>query len=123
MQRKIKFRAWDKKRGVMIGSDYKNNYNTNNNEEWYSDNDCICLEAIEEAAKNENLELMQFTGLKDRNEKDIYEGDILEQKTPFFHKVFQVKWSNKKCGFTIKPKYLDEISVIGNIFENPELLK
>lgn len=90
------------------------------------------------------FELMQYTGLKDKNGKEIYEGDILvtENFDPEFDKWNErengftvVEWSEERDGWTgsnwswdkdIKRESIYDISfckVIGNIWENPELLK
>ena len=73
---------------------------------------------------------MQFTGLKDKNGKEIYEGDYLQHAdgevsvVEWLDGCFVVRhfWNKKKsdCDF-IAAKNLFEI--IGNIYENPELLK
>ena len=77
--------------------------------------------------------LMQFTGLKDKNGKEIYEGDIVKNKS----ELYKVKFAcgafgviNIENDMDASPfcsggkweKWLKEIEVIGNIYENPELL-
>ena len=78
--------------------------------------------------------LMQYTGLKDKNGKEIYEGDILRHINPkqFKNSVYEVVFLNG--GFAIKgDDYIEDLNeflkssssaeVIGNIYENPELLE
>lgn len=74
------------------------------------------------------VKLMQFTGLLDKNGKEIYEGDILKSN---FGRVGPVVWYRR--GFFIQAESLpngvtdflvwEQSEVIGNIYENPELLK
>lgn len=71
-------------------------------------------------------ELMQYTGLHDKNGKEIYEGDILKITYKLSGKtiISSVRWANAK----FKPTRLSEhnqyeIEIIGNIYQNPELLK
>lgn len=66
--------------------------------------------------------VMQYTGLKDKNGKEIYAGDILNGRilgTPF-----QVQWyaSQFRSGFGLPTSY-KELEIIGNIYENPELVE
>jgi len=82
---------------------------------------------------SEHTELMQWTGFKDMPGIDIYEGDIFyhrifDQKIPLY---FVVIWENG--GFRIKDTKYDlytflremgsDTKVVGNIYENPELLE
>lgn len=81
--------------------------------------------------EDEDLILMQYTGLKDKNGIEIYEGDILNYGTYGNYKVVYNKSSFKiqKVYFLngnlhlLEDCYLDEIEVIGNIYENSELLE
>lgn len=81
-----------------------------------------------------DYELMQFTGLLDRHGKEIYEGDLLktrERDAIHRHLVYEVVWVG--VGFQLKPNdrgYESQVvtsgvdlEIIGNIWENPELLK
>lgn len=93
-----------------------------------------------------NAILMQFTGLKDKNGKEIYEGDILQVYHPnranypyplnwwveyevkrWLHQAqFVLKWRQDKKDNSPSIETMsrvDESEVIGNIYENPELLK
>ena len=124
MSREIKFRAWDKinEKMVKISS--------------------LSLENKEIAVKEsgtyhlfrmKDLELMQYTGLKDKNSKEIYEKDIVscnkyKNIVVFFENgCFKVRYpkndtTNIICALdTFLEKYKCKIS--GNIYENFELLE
>ena len=128
---RYKFRAWDKELQKMVYADFwdRNWYGTPQNDE----NGCHTM-----YSKNTikyNCELMQFTGLKDKNGKECYEGDIIRYKYYNLGEILtgiaKVEWDNGAYFLTeinIKrnyPMYLADLSfeIIGNIHQNPELLK
>lgn len=67
----------------------------------------------------------QYTGLKDKNGVEIYEGDIV--KGNYLRGIGVVGWNDKFCKFDISHRMnitpSDEFEIIGNIYENPELLE
>lgn len=126
MNREIKFRAWDLDNNTMI---YYPKWSTLHRKSvlYFSEkNDTY----VDESDNNNNVVLMQFTGLQDTNNKDIYEGDILEDYTyddHIFHKVdfFEGTFSlenefNERAGWVCERN--QSCVVIGNIYQHPELL-
>ena len=115
--REIKFRAWDGK---------EMNYSYKDLGTWFLKND-------------DRISLMQYIGLKDKNNKKIYEGDIVKSyidnspiKTKRIDKVyFDVKQSGylpfidvvDYGDMTYMDKFYKNCEVIGDIYENPELLQ
>lgn len=125
MRREIKFRAWS--HGMKADTpSRKRAYG-----EWvfppqmmYDEKpgDCLVWKR-----QGQNIEVMQYTGLKDRNGKEIYEGDILDdsKESPLVVKYNQkcatFELVSDKSSYIFPEIYWLELHVIGNIYENPEL--
>lgn len=93
------------------------------------DNEDLKIWTLEDLTDGED-NLMQFTGLLDKTGKEIYEGDILEVKAFGRTYTHVVEWDEKDCCFCTTyydyqgPQMCnpDYSTVIGNKYENPELI-
>lgn len=113
MNREIKFRAWDKGNQQMI---YALPIGT--------------LPSGELLLRWDDKHLMEFTGLKDINKKDIYEGDIIKYVGNFKGDIFisPVEFTggcfSPVCEIGFMGDIIEnKVEIIGNIYENSELLK
>jgi uncharacterized phage protein (TIGR01671 family) len=124
MTREIKFRAWD----------IENKY-------WHDNIDKWRVAYLNGDSDSEPYVVMQYTGLKDKNGREIYEGDILGDSWGGYIQwcevccSFSFRFSDKKCAGCAGDVNWREVveesnqtsdsqpEVIGNIYENPELLK
>ncbi len=134
MKREIRFRAWHKIEnkmcnvrilnilggaflvGVKPGEDIQ-----------ISDKELVIAPPDGRFCPHEDIELMQYTGLKDKNGKEIYEGDILQTQSGL---IGAVSYHEERGGFIFQDGYNEmlyqrmiRVEIIGNIHENPELLK
>jgi hypothetical protein len=78
-----------------------------------------------------NRVVMQFTGLLDKNRKEIYEGDLLRGSAGSGDQIDEVMWSDREARWILHNAETSDgeahffaavCEVIGNIYENPELL-
>lgn len=120
----IKFRAWAG--GVMV---YFGLFDTASN--WQG---ITLIKPPQYSVSKDNKNIMQFTEHKDKNKKDIYDGDIVEYtyKSPKYTKtgIGEVYWDKGswmidmkddiEALFNFEPKRL---KILGNIYENKKLLK
>lgn len=67
--------------------------------------------------------ISQFSGLLDKNGKEIYEGDVIEFMRAGKKKRVVVEWDEYDAGFRYITQNPLDNEIIGNIYENPELLK
>ena len=110
--REIKFRAWDKDHKEMI-------------EDVDVGRNCLVGHSTKGGAPvymGKEFELMQYTGLKDKNGKEIYEGDFLKSGDCQYF----VEWGASGFLPFIDPHLnmgIVEYEIVGNIYENPELTK
>ena len=119
--RDIKFRVWDNERNVMFNSKSVDIDFFEGKIEITSDTiryDEVYTDEIKD------FELMQYVGCKDKNNKEIYEGDIVKTK----EHIGQIIYSKGMFFIDVKGDFYlpiynvsEFMEVIGNIYENPEL--
>jgi len=125
MKREIKFRAWDRVRKIIVNVVM---LSFEQDVLGFDDSDAI------EYGNTRDFELMQYTGLKDVNGVEIYEGDIMravpvrrQYPTAFSLKEHVGTLVIGSQRLTISGKTYDkelyDYEVIGNKFENPKLLE
>ena len=116
--REIKFRAWDR-----THKRWRFEYRIRHDGSLVN-----CQGKPIHGNRAKSYELMQYTGLKDKNDKEIYEGDILLNEV--FGDYWEIRW-NLKYGHWEAHQTKEDVNeelghlmgfeIIGNIYENPEL--
>ena len=135
MNREIKFRVWDVENKEMLEVQELDFEPT-----FYGGRIAIRPDQYNDYFDTEDMILMQYTGLKDKNGKEIYEGDIVKitnknsKVIPIKPLIAQIVWSEEylayilittsvKDAFENLGDYIDyDIEVIGNVWEDSDLL-
>lgn len=115
--REIKFKAWDKLDKEMF------------NVESINFQERRVYEDVVSYRNFNDIELMEYTGLKDKNNKEIYEGDIVT----LHNSKYKVIFLNEEARFVLRDDEFEyeipftnnnnkRMEIIGNIYENTELL-
>ncbi len=130
MSKEIKFRAWDKDRKEFLSA---GQILLAINPNKYPKSTDFYLDVYDEKYKNawrDRFEIQQFTGLFDKNAREIYEGDIV--KIDGYIELFVIKWvcDTARYGLQSNDELLyfefgigSRIEVVGNVYENSGLLK
>ena len=122
--REIKFRAWDQKKKRM---NYGDDVIVTGGEVGYKP--ARGEFGILEINNYIEDDWMQYTGLKDKNGKEIYEGDILLDELNSKYKVYwnegfaSFMLENLSKGDLLYSRIVPGVKIIGNIYENPELIE
>ena len=113
MSREIKFRAWDREQKKIFPVD------------------SLVFEKGNAIVNGKtDIDLMQYTGLKDKNGVEIYEGDVLSEPVSpvggkdegYRYRNRVIEWLGACSGYSLFAPYASS-EVMGNIYENPELME
>ena len=125
--REIKFRAWLKEKKEMIDNARPDFFCKQLH--YLRGNSAGGQDVL--GVSTEDIELMQYTGLKDMREKEIYEGDVLSNgndekpyKVIFENGSFRAEFEGdfEEYSFYLIDIVAQHCEIVGNIYQNPELL-
>lgn len=121
MNREIKFRIWDIENKEMLKVQELDFEPT-----FYGGRIAIRPDQYNDYFDTEDMILMQYTGLHDKNEKEIYEGDIVKYenmtgKIMFFNGSFIMSNFEETEEWELGV-INEELEIMGNIYDNPELI-
>lgn len=132
--RELKFRAWDEMSNIMH-YDFQFIKSGNEGVDWivFTSDKHPLNDSIKDPFKDPHFQyafkIMQYTNSKDKNGREIYDGDIVKDLGENIGKCF---WNDNSSGFDIDftagemqsvYEASNSIEIVGNIYENPELLE
>jgi len=126
--REIKFRAWDEQNKTMH-FDFQFIKSGDSGNDWiiFKSDKHECFDRwVNNPYFSQQLKIMQFTGINDYNGKEIYEGDLIRSYDSEGNKIINIiSFEDGLCRWNVNEGWVQnfEKEVIGNIYENPELIK
>ena len=126
MSRKIKFRVWDKKKSRFVDFGTVDIRIDDGEYTVIPNSQAYIGDTTHDYYDDTRWEITQYTGMKDKNGVEIYEGDILKQT--YHNKEFGVVTYNElsgmytTCSHSVRCNVEEDSIIKGNIYENPELI-
>lgn len=125
---KIKFRVWDKQDKVMIRSPYDSTFNVAivlpDLVEMYRKGEHEKSFIQRDSGKDKRFNCMLYTGIDDKNEREIYEGDIIKTRFKTGYVVYNSgRFLVNDFRTLLNHCIAFDIEILGNIYENEDLKK